>query len=153
MQKSIRYISVIAAVLAVCLVFAACAVGVNTHELKDNEGIVLYTDDAINTSDTASQAKIESYMKDKGVDALEKSLTTDQMEAKLFAKGNVMVFRIALKNDMTDEQASALETSTFGSVKSIDIKEGRSETGADAMVVVYAFLNKDGKVLKSEIVK
>ena len=153
MQKSIRYISVIAAVLAVCLVFAACAVGVNTHELKDDKGIVLYTVDAINTSDTASQAKIESYMKDKGVDALEKSLTTDQMEAKLFAKGNVMVFRIALKNDMTDEQASALETSTFGSVKSIDIKEGRSETGADAMVVVYAFLNKDGKVLKSEIVK
>ncbi len=152
MKKSIKHISLIAVLLAACLLFTACA-GSNVHELKDKNGVVLYTDDAIDTSDTAAQKKLESYMSEKGLDAYQSSLGTDQIAMDIYAKGNVVVFRVDVKADVTDEQASALESVPLGSVSALDIKAARAETGVDNMVIVYVFVSKNGKVLNSKIIK
>lgn len=153
MKKSIKMIALAMAMLLACMAFAACSAAGNVHELKSTKGVVLMTDDAIDTSDTAAQTKIESYLDANGVTSLKESFSAQQLEAEIYAKGNAMVFELNITMELTAEQEAAAQEAVKPMLSSTDIKEGRADAGVDNMVLVYAFISKDGKVLAADILK
>lgn len=153
MKQTKKLIAAAAAVLALCLLFSACAMGGNVHEVKNAKGIVLCTDDAIDTSATKAQNKIEEYMKANDADDLKKNMSGPFADVDIFASGNAMVVTLSMKTDLNEEEPSVAQESFLSMAKAIDVKEGRAETGVDDLVVVYAVISKDGKVLSSDILK
>lgn len=153
MKKGIKGI-ILAAMLLVCLTVAACTgVTANVHELKNDKGIVLMTDDAIDVSNANAQKKLEQFIQSDAAQQTKQSLTNEQMNADIYAKGNAVVFELALTAELTAEQEALVQSSAKSLLSSTDIKEGRSDTGVDNMVVVYAVISKSGSVLASDILK
>lgn len=144
---------VVAALLLVCLAVTACSGVTNVHELKNDKGIVLITDDAIDVSDADAQKKLEQFVQSDAAQDTKDSLTNEQMNADITAKGNAVVFELTLTEELTAEQEVLVQSSAKTLLSSTDIKEGRSETGVDNMVVVYAVISKSGSVLGSDILK
>lgn len=153
MKKGIKGIILAVAMLLVCLAVTACTGVTNVHELKNDKGIVLMTDDAIDVSDANAQKKLEQFIQSDAAQQTKNSLTNEQMNADIYARGNTVVFELVLTEELTAEQEALVQSSAKSLLSSTDIKEGRSETGVDNMVVVYAVISKSGSVLGSDILK
>ena len=159
MSKTIKAVALALALLMACFMFAACGGrgsninSSNIHELINNNGVSLITDDAINTNDTGAQEKIDEYLSDGNAEQIKPSFVNDQMSVDIFAKGNAIVMEFYITVELSDEQKAIVKENLPPKMKSINVNDGRNETGVENLVVVYALFDRNNELIMSEILK
>ena len=117
-----------------------------SHTIKSSSGVVLAEADSIHADDSEAEAKLKKYMTDNDV---ETSIDEDDYSGVCYIKGNAVVYELTLKIDLTDAQKQTLQTYLTEELDELSptLKEGREESGVDDMVIVYAYLGKDGSLV------
>ena len=172
MKRFIKGIAIVSALLMAVTAFTACGNGssnsskkdssssaqsskeeVNVHKLLGDNGAVLAEDSKIDINDAEAQAKIEDYMAKNNAEDQEKLLSQEGVtEAKIYAKGNTMVWQVKFLKDLTDEQKVTAKT-TFGGIEESfsDLSEARSETGVSNLCVVFVVELNDGSPVYTKV--
>lgn len=124
----------------------------NIHAAITGSGITIVTDDAIDTSDSAAQQKIESYLAANNATAYITQMLGNQGTVDQSVKGNTWTVAVKVNQKLTEEQKEQLRTYTSQSL-GFSAAEMRSESGVSNMVMVIAYLDSDGTVVASKVIK
>ena len=163
-KKKIVLISIIAGVLIVAgavtgIVFGtkgcnnngtSVSSSTNIHQIVGKSNIVLATDDAIDTTDSAAQSKLESYISNHSSNFQNGFTSNDEASHDVYALGNTLVVEEKLTAEIDRE-----ESKTLSSISNISFNSeaARKDTGVDNFVFVVAVIDKDNNVLLSKVFK
>ena len=128
----------------------------NIHTITGNTGVKLIEDNAIDTSDSSAQVKIQEYITahPEAKTSMNSSMNGNG-EGDIYARGNAMVYEVKVSTDVTDEQKSALSSylESMKSSLSSSLSQAKSESGVSNMVIVIAYIDNTNALLASTIVK
>ena len=122
----------------------------NIHQIVGKNNIVLATDDAIDTTDSAAQSKLESYISNHSSNFQNGFISNDEASHDVYALGNTLVVEEKLTAEIDRE-----ESKTLSSISNISFNSeaARRDTGVDNFVFVVAVIDKDNNVLLSKVFK
>ena len=122
----------------------------NIHQIVGKNNIVLATDDAIDTTDSAAQSKLESYISNHSSNFQNGFTSNDEASHDVYALGNTLVVEEKLTAEIDRE-----ESKTLSSISNISFNSeaARKDTGVDNLVFVVAVIDKDNNVLLSKVFK
>ena len=122
----------------------------NIHQIVGKSNIVLATDDAIDTTDSAAQSKLESYISNHSSNFQNGFTSNDEASHDVYALGNTLVVEEKLTEEIDRE-----ESKTLSSISNISFNSeaARKDTGVDNFVFVVAVIDKDNNVLLSKVFK
>ena len=134
---------------------SSSAASVN-HKVINSSGIVLADDPAINADDEDAEDIINDYFSENSelADVFEQN-ANGLATAKIYGVGNAMVVECTMTIDLNSAQTSAIADATGSAVASLQsmLSGMRSEVGVDDMVVVIAYLEKDGTYISGGVAK
>ena len=92
---------------------------------------------------------MQQYLAENDEAGLEKSLSNDTYATDIFIQGNAVVYQMTFRTDLTDTQKQSLKTYIDDNMSdmSSSLKDGREESGVADMVIVCAYLAKDGSLI------
>ena len=163
-KKKIVLISIIAGVLIIAgavtgIVFGtkgcnnkgtSVSSSTNIHQIVGKSNIVLATDDAIDTTDSAAQSKLESYISNHSSNFQNGFTSNDEASHDVYALGNTLVVEEKLTAEIDREESKNL--SSISNI-SFNSEAARRDTGVDNFVFVVAVIDKDNNVLLSKVFK
>ena len=158
MSKTIKA-ALLAATLLLCLVLAACGSGApekkqaeNAHQILNADGVLLLEDEAIDTGNADAQTKLETYLSTRA-ESLQKRFASEASQTEIYARGNTIVFETDLTAEVAADQIETLKRTMEEMTTTMDLKDGRAQTGVDSLTVLYALVNTDGTVEYSKLMK
>ena len=152
MSKAVKGIA-LAFALIMCLAFSACGEPRASSVLTNNSGVVLIIDDAIDVTDSDSEARITNYLIAGNAAQLKSGVNKEQMSLDVYAKGNVLVMEYYITVELDDGQKASVRENLTPMMTKINVSDGRKDTGADNLVVVYSLFDKENNIIMSEILK
>ena len=122
-----------------------------SNTVKNSKGIVLASDAAIDTTDSAAEAKLKSFLESQGVEDTTTSLTT----MKFYAVGNVYVQEEQLLEKSTETERETYKSLMDQQFANADarISAMRSSSGVNNLVYVYALLDSDDEIIYQKFLK
>lgn len=117
-----------------------------SHAVKNSAGVTLAEADSIHADDKEAEAKLKQYMTDSKV---ETTMEEDSYSGVIYIQGNAVVYELTMKVDVTEAQKQSLQTYLEEDISELSpsLKEGREESGVADMVIVYAYIAKDGSLI------
>ncbi len=118
------------------------------HEIRNNSGEFIISDDRINTDDPEAEEKLYTYLEDTDTES-----TSEILDFNYYVLGNTVVYEYRYLIDLTPEQINALKTSVANLISSSqNVVTGiRAGSGVSDAQIVYAYLNTSGGLLVSGI--
>ena len=115
----------------------------NVHNLVDSDGNTVLEDDAIDTSDAATQLKISQYLTSSNSEQIAKSMETDEYSIQIYSVGNVMVYEYDLKNDINETQRALIKQKVdqLPTTQKTALQTIKNESGIDNVVIAYVYMD------------
>ena len=109
----------------------------------DSDGNTVLGDDAIDTSDAATQLKISQYLTSSNSEQIDKSMETDEYSIQIYSVGNVMVYEYDLKNDINETQRALIKQKVdqLPTTQKTALQTIKNESGIDNVVIAYVYMD------------
>ena len=147
----ISAVAIAGIVLAIVFGVRGCS-GNDIHTVKTSSGVVIATDDAIDTSDSDAKQKIDSYLTAQNAQAVIAQSMGNQGTVDQSVQGNTWVIAVRLNQKLTEAQKTDLKT-YINSALPFSSSDMRSQSGVSNMVMVVAYLDSDGSVAAARVIK
>ena len=127
----------------------------NVHNLVDSDGNTVLEDDAIDTSDAATQLKISQYLTNSNSEQIAKSMETDEYSIQIYSVGNVMVYEYDLKNDINETQRALIKQKVdqLPTTQKTALQTIKNESGIDNVVIAYVYMDTYQDVVAAALCK
>ena len=127
----------------------------NVHNLVDSDGNTVLEDDAIDTSDAATQLKISQYLTSSNSEQIAKSMETDEYSIQIYSVGNVMVYEYDLKNDINETQRALIKQKVdqLPTTQKTALQTIKNESGIDNVVIAYVYMDTYQDVVAAALCK
>ena len=128
----------------------------NNHKVINDNGVEVANDPAIDTTDVSAETKINKALNNAGDDTIRKIVFGSTLVVNTYVRGNTLVYQYTYVKEMTEKQKSEIDIGVKdipeNSVQTLE--NLRNETGVDDLVIVYVYIDADGKtVYANSVVK
>ena len=151
MKKLTRITAVAAAMLLAMASLTACGSN-DIHTVKTSSGVVIATDDAIDTSESDAKQKIESFLTVQNAQAYIAQSMGSHGTADQSVQGNTWVIALKMNQKLTEAQKTEIKTNINNALP-FSSSDMRSQSGVSNMVMVVAYLDSDGSVAAARVIK